>query len=185
MNATFLVTFIRDRDFAFFSPLGSGREIDAQGIGVGQVARELAHCGDLFPAAADRLRLRLYGDREGRWAWSVLSKRLDSLDSSRFFADVELVTSLMARQPSAIELGAQGDELRSRAFEPGVDGSLPRIRTNRRDPDEDANTTVHISAVIGDLIKQFRSTISPMAAETDVSAWGKFDARVFFHEPVS
>jgi hypothetical protein len=42
---------------------------------------------------------------------------------------------------------------------------------------------VHVSAVIGDLIEQFRSTITPMAVDGDV-AYGKFDSRVFFQEPV-
>lgn len=168
-------------DFASFSPLGAGREVDARGIGVRQVARELERYGSLFPAAADRLRLRLYGDPEGRWAWSVLS---DRLDSPSFAADVELLTRLPPRQPSAIDQGAQTDELRSRAFEPGTDGALPRIRVMRGHPSGGTTSEVHVSAVVGELIEQFRSTITPMALGSDTAAYDPLDARVFFHEPV-
>src|SRR5260370_14182973 len=87
------------------------------GLGVKQVAKELERYGALFPAAADRLRLRLYGDAEGQWGWSVLAERLES---PSFAADVQLVTRLAARQPTAIDQEAQIDELRSRAFEAGL-----------------------------------------------------------------
>jgi hypothetical protein len=55
-------------DFALFGRLGAGREVDAQELGVRQTARELERYSSLFPAAADRLRLRLFGDPQGRWA---------------------------------------------------------------------------------------------------------------------
>jgi hypothetical protein len=41
-----------------------------------------------------------------------------------------------------------------------------------------------VSAVVGDLIEQFRSTITPTAVDFDVAAYGKFDSRVYFQEPV-
>jgi hypothetical protein len=43
---------------------------------------------------------------------------------------------------------------------------------------------VHVSAVVGELIEQFRSTITPSVLETDAIAYDKFDDRVFFYEPV-
>ena len=167
-------------DFALFSPLGVGHEVDAQELGVRQIAKELERYSSLFPAAADRLRLRLYGDPQGRWAWSLLSERLDS---PSFAADVELLTDLPARQPLAIDQQARADELRSRAFEPGGDGELPRIRVMRKHTTATTTSEVHVSAVIGDLIEQFRSTISPMAVDPD-AVHDKFDPRVFFQEPV-
>ena len=167
-------------DFALFSPLGVGREVDAQELGVRQIARELERYSSLFPAAADRLRLRLYGDPQGLWAWSLLSERLDS---PSFAADVELITDLPARQPLAFDQHARTDELRSRAFEPGSDGELPRIRVMRKHTAATTTSEVHVSAVIGDLIEQFRSTITPMAVDSD-SAYDGFDSRVFFQEPV-
>jgi hypothetical protein len=168
-------------DFALFSPLGSGREVDVQELGVRQIARELERYSSLFPAAADRLRLRLYGDPQGRWAWSLLSERLDSLS---FAADVELLTDLPPRQPLAIDQHARTDELLSRAFEPGSDGELPRIRVMRRYANAIPTSEVHVSAVIGDLIEEFRSTITPMAVDGDAAAYHKFDARVLFQEPI-
>ena len=168
-------------DFALFTPLGVGREIDAQELGVRQIARELERYSSLFPAAADRLRLRLYGDPQGRWAWSLLSERLDS---PSFAADVELLTDLPSRQPLAIDQYARTDELRSRAFEPGGDGELPRIRVMRKNTAANTTSEVHVSAVIGDLIEQFRSTITPMAVDSDAAAYDKFDSRVLFQEPV-
>jgi len=167
-------------DFAIFSRLGVGREIDAQELGVRQIAKELERYSSLFPAAADRLRLRLYGDPQGRWASSLLS---ELIDSPSFAADVELITDLPPRQPLAIDQEARNDELLSRAFEPGGDGELPRIRVMRRRTVAPTTTEVHVSAVIGDLIEQFRSTITPMATDSD-AAYGKFDFRVFFQEPV-
>jgi hypothetical protein len=168
-------------DFAVFSPLGGGREVDTQELGVRQIARELERYSSLYPAAADRLRLRLFGDPQGQWAWSLLSERLDS---PSFSADVELLTDLPHRQPLAIDQQARSDELRSRAFEPGSDGELPRIRIMRKNTDATTATEVHVSAVVGDLIEQFRSTITPMAVDSDAAAYDAFDARVLFQEPV-
>jgi len=167
--------------FALFGRLGAGREADSRGLGVKQVAKELERYGTLFPAAADRLRLRLYGDAEGQWGWSVLAERLESLG---FAADVQLVTRLAARQPTAIDQEAQRDELRSRAFEPGLDGASPRIRVMRAAPSGDGMNDVHVSAVVGELVEQFRSTITPSVLESDAIAYDKFDDRVFFYEPV-
>jgi hypothetical protein len=170
-----------DEGFALFSALGAGRQADTQSIGVRQVAREIERYGSLFPAAADRLRLRLYGDPGGRWAWRVLAERLDS---RTFAADVELVTQLPSRQPTVIEQEAQSDELRSRAFEPGVDGALPRVRIMRADTGANTTAEVHVSAVVGDLIEQFRSVVAPRAPELDPATYDRFDPRVFFHEVV-
>jgi hypothetical protein len=168
--------------FATFSPLGMGREADAEELGARQVARELARYSDLFPAAADRLRIRVKADPHGEWAWRLLSERLDS---PGFSADVELLTNLPPRQPLAIEEHARADELRSRDFEPGSDGELPRVRVLRRDgsPTSTVND-VHVSAVVGDLVEELRPTMSPMAADTDTQSYGLFDQRVFFQEPV-
>jgi hypothetical protein len=168
-------------DFALFGRLGAGREVDAQELGVRQTARELERYSSLFPAAADRLRLRLFGDPQGRWAWNVLSERLDS---PGFAADVELITDLPHRQPLAIDQHARTDELRSRAFEPGSDGELPRIRVMRRKTAVTATSEVHVSAVIGDVVEQFRSTIEGMAVDAETPPYDKFDARVFFQEPI-
>ena len=151
-----------EEGFALFSPLGTDCEIDARGLGVRQVARELERYSSLFPAAADRLRLRLYGDSQGQWAWSVLSQKLDS---PNFSADVELLTQLAPREPTAIDQGTNIDELRGRAFEPGVDGALPRIRVTRVRSTDATKSQVHVSAVVGELIEQLRSTITPMAID--------------------
>jgi hypothetical protein len=167
-------------DFALFSALGDGREVDARELGVRQIAKELERYSALFPAAADRLRLRLYGDPHGRWAWSLLSERLES---PSFAADVELLTDLPPRQMLAIDQHTRTDELRGRAFEPGGNGELPRVRVMRKGTDATTNSEVHVSAVIGDLIEQFRSTITPMAPYSGV-AYDRYDWRVFFQEPV-
>ena len=58
--------------FASFSSLGMGREVDAQDLGARQVARELGRYSELFPAAADRLRIRLKADPHGQWAWRLV-----------------------------------------------------------------------------------------------------------------
>jgi hypothetical protein len=120
-----------------------------------------------------------YGDPEGRWAWGVLSEKLDS---TNFAADVELLTQLPPREPTAIDQGANIDELRGHAFEPGVDGTLPRIRVSRVRSTDGAKSQFHVSAVVGELIEQFRSTITPMAIDSDSATYDKFDARVFFQE---
>jgi hypothetical protein len=168
-------------DFALFSALGSGREFDAQDIAVRQIGRELERYGSLFPAAADRLRLRLLGDSRGQWAWNVLKERLDA---PGFAADVELLTDLPHRQPLVIDEYARTDEQRSRAFEPRADGELPKVRVMRVKPASSTSSEVHVAAVVGDVIEQFRSSVTPTAIENGTSAYGMFDARVFFQEPV-
>ena len=168
--------------FASFSALGMGREVDAEDLGARQVARELGRYSELFPAAADRLRIRLKADPRGQWAWRLLSERLDS---PGFAADVELLTNLPPRQPLAIEEHARADELRSRAFEPGSDGELPRVRVLRRRESPTARGgDVHVSAVIGDLVDELRPAMSPMALDSDPPSYDTFDTRVFYQEPV-
>ena len=61
---------------------------------------------------------------------------------------------------------------------------MPRIRVMRKNTAATTTSEVHVSAVIGDLIEQFRSTITPMAVESDGAAYDKFDSRVFFQELV-
>jgi hypothetical protein len=168
-------------DFAIFRQISAGGEVDAKELGVRQVTRELENYSSLFPAAADRLRLRLRGDPQGAWAWNLLSNGLNSAD---FSADVELVTDLPFRQPLVIDSAAHSDELRSRAFEPGTNGELPRIRVTRKGTGAPATSEVHVSAVIGDLIEQFRSTIDPIVVADDGASCSTFDPRVFFQESV-
>lgn len=170
-----------DEGFARFGPLGAGREVDALGLGAGRVAAELRKYGELLPAAADRLQIRLIADRKGYWAWRVLD---EALRDRHFRADVEVVTDLPVRQPLQLDLVTQKEELFGQMLEPGSDGELPWLRVRREDPSRPRGEPVHISAVVGDLIEELRSSITLMAAPNHPASYGIFDRRVFFYEPV-
>jgi hypothetical protein len=170
-----------DQGFALFSPLGVGREIDSLHIGARQVAVELEKYASLFPAAADRMLARLRGDRKGVWAWHVLE---DRMRTPPFSADIQLVTDLPHRQPTHIDSLVQREELLSHLFEPGTDGSLPRLRIRREYPKSTSVKTAHVTAIVGDLVEELRSTITLMTAPTEAAPYALFDQRVFFYEPV-
>ena len=170
-----------DEGFALFSRLGIGREIDSVTLGATRVASEIRKYGDLFPALADRLQLRLLADNRGQWAWRVLE---EALRSARFTADVQIVTDLAARQPLHLDLIAQREAMFSNVLEPGSDGAPPRLRIRRSDPAHPRKDPVHISAVVGDLVEQLRSSITLQVAPSQTAQYDVFDRRVFFYEPV-
>ena len=62
--------------FALFSPLGAGREIDAQGLGVRHVARELERYASLFPAAADGYGSDFMATQQGNGRGAFYRKNL-------------------------------------------------------------------------------------------------------------
>mgnify|MGYP005809889423 CR=1 FL=1 len=170
--------WLSDRSqFALFSRLGAGREADARSLGVKQVAGVLGRYKDLFPAAAHRLRIRITGDREGRWAWGIL----DLLRNEKGAYDIDLVTDLPPREPSAIERAIQSDEERRQAFEPGEEGVAPRIRVRRLRKELVNDDRVHLALVVGDEVSAFRPELKTEPGEPG-SADDLWNPRVFFEE---
>ncbi|WP_437733218.1 hypothetical protein [Sorangium sp. So ce1335] len=162
--------------FGLFSKLGSGRDSDAGHIGVRDVVRTVERYIGLFPEAADRLRLRVQADRDGRWAWRIIDTLLDSFPQLR--SDIDLVTTLSARESTAIERGVQESYERRRAFELGLEGTSPQIRVRRADQPVGP---AHLSLVVGDEIDAFRSTLDALPAEIKVGA-GTWDSTILFAE---
>jgi len=163
--------------FALFSRLGAGRDADARSLGVKQVAGVVGRYKKLFPAASHRLRVRITGDREGRWAWEIL----DLLRNDMGAYDIGLVTSLPPREPSAIERAIQGDEERRQAFEPGEEGVVPRIRVRRLPNDFENDGPVHLALVVGDEVPAFRPELRTEPGKPG-SAADLWNPQVFFEE---
>ncbi len=163
--------------FALFSRLGAGREADARSLGVKQVADVVARYKKLFPAAAHRLRLRIAGDHEGRWAWEIL----DLLRNDKGAYDIDLSTDIAPREPSAIERAIQRDEERRQFFEPGQEGISPRVRVRRLPKNLKNDERVHLALVVGDEIPAFRPELKIEPAEPG-SADDLWNPRVFFEE---
>ena len=163
--------------FALFSRLGAGREADARSLGVKQVAGVVGRYKKLFPAASHRLRVRITGDREGRWAWEIL----DLLRNEKGAYDIGLVTALPPRESSAIERAIQSDEERRQAFEPGEEGVVPRIRVRRLPTDLENDERVHLALVVGDEVPAFRPELKTEPGMPG-SADDLWNPRVFFEE---
>ncbi len=171
--------WVLDR-FALFSRLGAAREADAQKLGAKQVAGVVEHYSKLFPAAADRLHIRVRGDREGRWGWEVLDLLVKKQEEAS--CDIDLVTDLPRREASAIERAIQVDEERRRAFEPGEHGVAPRVRVRRRQPDEhESGEPIHLALVVGDEVPEFRAELKTVPGESG-TAGDLWDLQVLFEE---
>ncbi len=170
-----------DGPMALFTRLGAGRETDAASLGAAEVARVVERYATLFPAASDRLQLRIRGDREGRWAWRILGERLES--GGNFKADVELVTPLGEREPTEAERAVQVHDVKLEAFEPGPEGVLPRVRLRRLWDLRNANEPLHLALLVGDQIEAFQPRWERVQPPGDPAPIGVWDERILFHEP--
>lgn len=160
---------------AVYGTLDSGRDTDAESLGLRAVQAVITRYTKLYPTNADRLRLRITGDDPGQWAWGILVGR--ALAGQR--ADIDLVTATPRRQPTAFEVRAldSGDDLAR--FEPGLDGIAPPIRFRR--VDDDTGHTGHISFVLAEHLAPFQASWSdnPLPGG-ELEPW---DPRLLFHEP--
>jgi hypothetical protein len=136
-----------DGSWAAFARLDSGRQADAASIGVRSVSKIIEQYRCLFPAAADRLRLRVRADREGSWAWRVLDEQLDG--DGGFSADVDLLTDLPERRPTAIDTAVLHRQEHIDAFELGMNGASPRVRVRRVVQNAQA-APAHMALVVGE-----------------------------------
>src|SRR5262249_38790207 len=106
---------------------------------------------ELFPMAADRLRMRVQADTEGRWAARVLDGVLRG--DGVFRADIDLETTLGQGEPTVVEAAWQQDYERRCALEMSDDGAVPQVRIRRRGSGE--REPVHLNLVLGDLVVAF------------------------------
>lgn len=161
--------------YAIYATLGSGRDTDAESLGLRAVQDVIGRYTKLYPANADRLRLRITGDDAGQWAWGIAAGR--ALAGQR--ADIDLVTALPRRQPTAFENHAlaSGDDLAR--FEPGPDGVAPPVRFRR--VNDDGGQSGHLSFVLAEHLPQFRAKWNDNPRPGgELSPW---DPRLLFHEP--
>jgi hypothetical protein len=170
-----------DSAFALFSRLGARRGVDAQSLGVKEVAGVVDSYASLFPAAADRLHIRMSGDRDGRWAWRILESLLTG--NTRFSCDVDLNTDLPVREATAIERAIQSDDERRRAFEMGPEGVPPRVRFRRHDRSDGGrlDDPLHLAVVVGDDVEAFRSKLAVERGDSGVGI-DLWNPRVLFEE---
>lgn len=158
--------------FAVYGTLDGGRDTDAEALGVRALRDVVGRYAGLFPAAADRLRIRVAGDDAGQWAWSIIGRG----PTKR--ADIDLVTRAPRRELTAFESEAlsSGDEV-SR-FEPGPDGASPSLRLRRL---EDRQGPYHLSLLHAERLGPFQADWGDDAApEDELDPW---DPRLHAHEP--
>jgi hypothetical protein len=172
---------LEDAAFAAFSRLGARRAVEAQTLGVKEVAGVVDRYASLFPAAADRLHVRMSGDRDGRWAWRILDTLLSG--NPHLSCDVDLNTDLPMRETTAIERAIQSDDERRRAFELGPEGVPPRVRFRRRGRSDVGrlDDPLHLALVVGDDVEAFRPKLAVEVGEAGV-ATDLWNPRVLFEE---
>jgi hypothetical protein len=170
-----------DSAFALFTRLGARRAVESQSLGVKEVSGVVDSYASLFPAAADRLHVRMSGDRDGRWAWRILDNLLTG--NPRFSCDVDLNTDLPVRETTAIERAIQNDDERRRAFEMGSEGVPPRVRFRRQGrPDGGRlDDPLHLAVVVGDDVEAFRSKLAVERGDPGVGT-DLWNTRVLFEE---
>jgi hypothetical protein len=162
---------------AVYTQMGSNRDTDARALGLNSTREVVARFSRLFPAAADRLRMRIHGDADCRWAWALFS---GAGGSAFTHADMDLVTDVPSRTQTAFEAGAlsSGDGLM--AYEPGPDGTIPARRFRRVQPNEETGAEVHLSLLLADRLAAFSAGWAD--AEGPKPTAETWDTRLFFHE---
>ncbi|WP_438033737.1 hypothetical protein [Sorangium sp. So ce204] len=172
-----------DGGSALFSRLGASREDDAASLGARAAADIVRRYRDLYPLAADRLRIRIQADRAGRWAQRVIEEGLDS--SRAYAADIDLITDLPERSMTALERELLRDGSNAEPFELGTDGTLPRVRVRRVAHEPLGSPAKHLALVVGEKIDalaaewQWQPPPAVPAGADPVSIWS---AAVLFDE---
>ena len=166
--------------YAVYGNIDSGRETDAQSLGVRSVRDVIRRYIDLYPTAADRLRLSFQGDNAGRWAWEAMA---DRLGAGRLHADIDIITPLPSREPTDFEHEAlaSGDGLSM--FEPGPNGEAPAFRVRRVDPAGLQMVTTDLKLVVADRLSAFQASWGDDATHRDdLDPW---DSSLLFYEPLA
>jgi hypothetical protein len=160
--------WVRDAGFAWFGDRGSRQTIDLNAPGVGEVANNVRRYRELFPMAADRLRLRVRADAEGRWAGRALDSVLRG--DGPFRADIDLETTLGQGEPTALETAWQQDYDRRCALEMSDDGTVPRVRIRRRGSAQ--REPVHLNLVLGDVVEAFaEQQVTTRVQQAQLGMW--------------
>lgn len=148
-----------DGHWAMFSRHDAQHGDGVASYGVSAVSAQVDEYARLFPAAAQRLHIRIDGDRDGAWAWGILRRAVLSGDSAIVGVDVDFVSDLDERTPSVIDRALIEDSALRSAFEPGRDGALPRVRVRRVGREDRRETAPHLALVIGDKLRALRSAL--------------------------
>ncbi|WP_141323410.1 hypothetical protein [Myxococcus sp. AB025B] len=162
---------------AVYAPLREERGTDARALGLRATREVVNRFARLFPAAADRIQVRVHGDTDGRWAWGLFGT---SAETASLRANLDLVTPLPSRTLTAFETGAlsSGDGLL--AYEPGPEGASPQRRFRRVRTDA-PSAEMHLSLLLADRVAAFSARLGEASpSEATTNAW---DTRLFFHEP--
>lgn len=140
---------------AVYSRLGATRDADVTALGIASSRDVVSRFRRLFPSAADRLSLRVHGDDDCRWAWSLFG---DPAASGVTAGDFDLVSGLPPRTLSAFEANALRSGDRLSMYEPGADGAMPTRRFRRLKSAPADDPEVHLSLLLADRLSQFKSS---------------------------
>jgi hypothetical protein len=104
----------------------------------------------------------------------------DRLGVSRFQADIDVITSVSAREPTDFEQEAlaSGDGLS--AFEPGPNGEAPALRIRRIGPGREPETSADLKLIVADRLRAFQPSWGPDARRLDGS--DPWETRLLFYE---
>jgi hypothetical protein len=167
----------RNGGFAWFGGGASKQTVGVNSPGVREVAYDARRYRELFPMAADRLRIRVRADVEGRWAARVLDGVLQ--DGGPLRADIDLETDLPPDIPSAVESAWQQEYDLRCSLEMSDDGTVPRVRIRRRS--ENDRGQVHLNLVLGDMIDVFGEQHLPVKPRE--ARFNRWDPSVLFTPP--
>lgn len=167
--------WLADFGIARFGPFGDPEGADPGRQGVREAARVLDRYARLFPAAGDRLALRVEADADGEWANRLVSLMGRHADLEQLNADIDV---LGVRDLVQFTRESWRDAGRRPLLELHDDGTEPRVRLR-------ANPTLpapaHIGFVVGETVAALQPTIHTVAPPP--ARGGIWERSALFQDP--
>ena len=151
--------WVADFGVALFGVAGDRDGSDTARQGIREASRVLDRYSRLYPAAADRLSLRVLADEDGRWACRLVDvvSRGDDLGTLRADIDVDL-----PGDGATLSRESWSEPERRRLLEMQDDGTEPQIRLRAS---KDPSAPAHVAFVVGEAVDELRPTIGRFQGE--------------------